>query len=171
MEERGRLPQERRRDDFVHHHRPHPGRVRVRDGAARLQAGADPARRPARIFLRRGRGPGRRSEIGDSLPGLRKLCEGAALLALPNQEALELAAAFAEDAPDGLLDAVPGARTLLLLYDPDELDPDRLDLSRRSEPPPPRMVRLAACYDGEDLDEVARELGLSRKETIRRHVE
>ena len=105
------------------------------------------------------------------MPGLRKLCEGAALLSLPNQEALDLAAALALDPPDGLLDAVPGARTLLLLYDPDQLDPDRLDLSRRSEPPPPRVVRLQACYDGADLDEVARELGLSREETIRRHVE
>jgi len=105
------------------------------------------------------------------LPGLRKLCDGAALLSLPNQEALDLAAALALDPPDGLLDAVPGARTLLLLYDPDQLDPDRLDLSRRSEPPPPRVVRLQACYDGADLDAVARELGLSREQMIRRHVE
>ena len=105
------------------------------------------------------------------MPGLRKLCDGAALLSLPNQEALDLAAALAEDPPEGLLDAVPGARTLLLLYDPEQLDPDRLDLSRRSEPPPPRLVRLPACYDGADLDEVARELGLSREQMIRRHVE
>jgi len=31
---------------------------------------------------------------------------------------------------------------VLVLYDPEQLDPDRLDLSRRSEPPPPRLVRL-----------------------------
>jgi KipI family sensor histidine kinase inhibitor len=105
------------------------------------------------------------------LPELHKLCEGAALLSLPNREALELASALAEDPPDGLLDAVPGARTLLLLYDPDELDPARLDLSRRSAPPPPRIVRLQACYDGADLDDVARELGVSRQEVVRRHAE
>jgi KipI family sensor histidine kinase inhibitor len=102
---------------------------------------------------------------------MRKLCEGAALLSLPNREALRLAAALAADPPDGLLDAVPGARTLLLLYDPEELDLHRLDLSGRSEPPAPRIVRLPACYDGEDLDEVARELGIGREDAIRQHVE
>jgi KipI family sensor histidine kinase inhibitor len=105
------------------------------------------------------------------LPELRKLCEGAALISLPNQEALDLASALAEDPPEGLLDAVPGARTLLLLYDPEVLDPARLDLSRRSAPPPPRTVRLPACYDGADLDEVARELGVTPYEVVRRHVD
>jgi hypothetical protein len=52
------------------------------------------------------------------LPELRKLCEGAALITLPNEDALGLAAALTENPPDGLLDAVPGAQTLLLLYDP-----------------------------------------------------
>ena len=105
------------------------------------------------------------------MPELRKLCEGAALLSLRNQDALDLAAALANDPPEGFLDAVPGARTLLLLYDPDVLDPARLDLSRRSRRPAPRMVRLQACYDGADLDEVARELGATREEVVRRHAE
>ena len=56
------------------------------------------------------------------MPELQKLCDGAALLSLPNQQALDLAASLADDPPEGLLDAVPGARTLLLLYDPDLLD-------------------------------------------------
>src|SRR5207302_1839234 len=81
-----------------------------------------------------------------------------------------LAAAFAEDPPGGLLDAVPGARTLLLLYDPDLLDIEGLDLSRRGDRPPPRVIRLQACYDGADLDEVARELGMRREEVVRGHV-
>jgi len=105
------------------------------------------------------------------LPELQKLCDGAALLSIANQDALDLAAAFAEDPPEGLLDAVPGARTLLLLYDPGLLDIERLDLSRRGARPPPRVVRLQACYDGADLDEVARELGMRREELVRRHLE
>ena len=102
---------------------------------------------------------------------LQKLCAGAALLSLPNPEALALAAALADDPPDGLFDAVPGARTLLLLYDPDLFDPARLRRSRRAEGRPPRAVRLQARYDGADLDEVAQALGISRAEAIRRHVE
>ena len=70
---------------------------------------------------------------------LRKLCDGAALLSIANQDALDLAAAFAEDPPEGLLDAVPGARTLLLLYDPELLDIEGLDLSRRGDRPTPRV--------------------------------
>jgi KipI family sensor histidine kinase inhibitor len=105
------------------------------------------------------------------LPDLRKLCPGAALVSLPNQHALDLAASLADDPPEGLLDAVPGARTLLLIYDPDLLDVKRLDLSRRADRPASRVVRIKACYDGADLDEVARELGIAREEVIRRHVE
>jgi KipI family sensor histidine kinase inhibitor len=105
------------------------------------------------------------------LPELRKLCEGAALLAMRNEDALELASALADDPPEGFLDAVPGARTLLLLYDPHLLDPARLDLSRRWRRPDSRVVRLQACYDGADLEEVARELRLTRDEVVRRHIE
>ena len=105
------------------------------------------------------------------MPELQKLCDGAALLSIANKDALDLAAAFADDPPEGLLDAVPGARTLLLLYDPELLDIERLDLSRRGERPPPRVVRLQACYDGADLDDVARELGMRREELVRRHLE
>ena len=105
------------------------------------------------------------------MPELRKLCAGAALLSMPNAEALALAAALAADPPDGYLDAVPGAQTLLVLYDPDVLDPARLRLPRPSEAPRARVVRLQARYDGADLDEVARELGAAREEVVRRHVQ
>ncbi|HYS07363.1 MAG TPA: urea amidolyase family protein [Myxococcales bacterium] len=103
------------------------------------------------------------------MPELHNLCAGAALLSMPNAEALAVAAALAARRPEGFLDAVPGAQTLLLLYDPDRLDPARLRLPAASEAPRPRAVRLQARYDGEDLDEVARELGASRAEVIRRH--
>ena len=90
---------------------------------------------------------------------------------MPNAEALALAAALAADPPDGFLDAVPGAQTLLLLYDPELLDPAQLRMPAAPRAPPPRVVRLQARYDGADLDEVARELGISRDEAVRRHVQ
>ncbi|HEY5676518.1 MAG TPA: allophanate hydrolase subunit 1, partial [Myxococcales bacterium] len=102
---------------------------------------------------------------------LQKLCAGAALLTLPNARALDLAAALAARPPEGFFDAVPGARTLLLLYDPERFDPARLDLSLRGQRPAPRTVRLRACYDGPDLGEVARELGLSQQDLVRLHAE
>ena len=105
------------------------------------------------------------------MPELQKLCAGAALFSIPNAEAVALAAALAADPPDGFLDAVPGAQTLLLLYDADHLDPAHLRLPAPSEAPPPRVVHLQACYDGADLEEVARQLGISRDEAIRRHVQ
>jgi KipI family sensor histidine kinase inhibitor len=105
------------------------------------------------------------------LPELQKLCAGAALFSMPNAEALALSTAMAASPPDGFLDAVPGARTLLLLYDPDLLDPAQLRLPAPSEAPRPRVVRLQARYDGADLEEVARELGITRDEAVRRHVE
>jgi len=52
------------------------------------------------------------------LAELHRLCAGAALFTLPNLHALDLAAALAARPPDGFFDAVPGARTLLVLYDP-----------------------------------------------------
>ncbi|HET9752450.1 MAG TPA: carboxyltransferase domain-containing protein, partial [Myxococcales bacterium] len=102
---------------------------------------------------------------------LRKLCAGAALFTLPNARALDLAAALASRPPDGFFDAVPGARTLLLLYDPERFDPARLDLSLRGQRPAPRTVRLRACYDGPDLAGVALELGAPVEEVVRRHAE
>jgi KipI family sensor histidine kinase inhibitor len=105
------------------------------------------------------------------LPELRRLCAGAALFELPNPDALDLAAALLDDPPDGFFDAVPGAQTLLVLYDPDRLDPARLDLGRKALRPPPRTLELTAVYDGADLDDVAREVSVSRAELVRRHVE
>jgi KipI family sensor histidine kinase inhibitor len=88
---------------------------------------------------------------------------------MPNAQALDLAASLAADPPEGLLEAVPGARTLLLLYDPDLLDPGEIDPSRTEQRPLPRTVRLRACYDGPDLEEVAGELGVTAAEVVRRH--
>jgi KipI family sensor histidine kinase inhibitor len=87
-------------------------------------------------------------------------------------EPQSLAAALTEAAPSGLLDAVPGARTLLVLFDPEGFDPSQLASLRPSaRVAEPRTVRLRAVYDGADLDAVAAELGISAAEVVRRHAE
>src|SRR5437762_2478487 len=86
---------------------------------------------------------------------MRALVDGAVLLELPNAEALALAAALLAEPPEGFLDAVPGARTLLVLF-----EPERFDVSVLSKPlpaaarAPSRTVKLQAVYDGPDLQEL-----------------
>jgi KipI family sensor histidine kinase inhibitor len=107
------------------------------------------------------------------------LADGAALLRMPNAAALDLASALADRPPAGFLDAVPGACTLLVLFDPDLLDHDALAeaLARagssrgRAEA---RTVRLQASYggaDGPDLAPLSRETGVSESELVRLHAE
>ena len=80
---------------------------------------------------------------------MRLLADGAVLLELSNADALDLAAALAADPPAGFLDAVPGARTLLVLFDPDRFDPALLAKPLpESARAPPRTVTLQAAYDG-----------------------
>lgn len=76
---------------------------------------------------------------------------------------------------DGIVDAVPGARTVLLVVDPARLDPHRL----AADLPGWRLVEGAATalgplevpvvYDGQDLPDVARLTGLPVTEIIERH--
>jgi allophanate hydrolase subunit 1 len=106
------------------------------------------------------------------LAELRHLADGAALLALPNAQALDLAAALSQEAPPGLLDAIPGARTLLVLFDPDRFDPAALEGMRAAARPlEPRTVRLRACYDGPDLEEIARDAKVAAAELARLHAQ
>jgi KipI family sensor histidine kinase inhibitor len=100
---------------------------------------------------------------------LLELADGASLLELPNAEALELAAALCADPPAGLFEAVPGARTLLLLFDPDLFDPSSLQRARRAALPEPRLLRLRAVYDGPDLAELSVHSGLAASELVRLH--
>ena len=91
--------------------------------------------------------------------------------------------------PAGLVDAVPGARTLLLVVaTPARLttvsatlagllrDPPRPDVVDPSRTPgttargaTPGVVEIAVRYDGPDLDEVARLTGLSPAEVVAAH--
>jgi KipI family sensor histidine kinase inhibitor len=103
---------------------------------------------------------------------MRMLADGALLLELSNADALDLAAALTVAPPPGFLDAVPGARTLLVLFDPARFDPSSLDAVRKSAPrPPPRTVRLRAVYDGEDLPAIAAQTGLAIPELVRLHTQ
>ena len=94
-------------------------------------------------------------------PALRHVVDGAVLVEYPgapdaeaNRSAIAIAAALARRPPPGLLDAIPSARTLLLLFDPDLLDHSAAEeLLLRIEPlqqgVEPRTVRLPALYGGD----------------------
>lgn len=78
---------------------------------------------------------------------------------------------------DGYLEAIPSYRSLLVFYDParaiykdverhiHQLAPGGIS-AEASEGP---LKEVPTVYDGEDLDEVAHETGLSRREVIARH--
>ena len=90
-------------------------------------------------------------------------------------EVLGLYAALQDKMPDGVVDVVPAARTLLVVTDPEvtslssvvhaiertEPRQDRLDSSE--------LLEIPVTYDGEDLDEAARLLGCDAAELVRRH--
>lgn len=86
----------------------------------------------------------------------------------------------------GLVEAVPGARTVLVVVDPDRLDLGWLAAELPTwplgdaEPAEPADTGAAAAggtldvpvvYDGQDLPEVARLTGLPADEVVRRHTE
>ena len=73
-------------------------------------------------------------------------------------------------------DAIPAARSLLVVYDPLRTERDLVAAAvERSALPPPgvearaRLLRLPVVYDGEDLDDVAQRAGLPPSELARRH--
>jgi KipI family sensor histidine kinase inhibitor len=75
----------------------------------------------------------------------------------------------------GIVDVVPGERTVLVVTDPARCDLDRL-AARLPELPLPESaygdappVEIPVVYDGADLDEVAKLTGLSREEVAERH--
>ena len=117
-------------------------------------------------------------------PEVRHVVDGAVLLEYPgladaeaNRAAVAVARALARRRPPGLLDAIPGARTLLVLFDPEVLDhASAEELLLRIEPlersAEPRTVRLAALYGGDagpDLEALAHRAGVSGEELVRLH--
>ncbi|MGN6575691.1 MAG: 5-oxoprolinase subunit B family protein, partial [Nocardioides sp.] len=90
-------------------------------------------------------------------------------------EVLSLYGALVDDPPEGVVDLVPAARTLLLRLDPDRTDVEKVRSSlrgRRSAPEaPPRggTVEVPVRYDGEDLAEVGRLTGLGERGVVGAH--
>ena len=103
---------------------------------------------------------------------MQLLTDGAALLDLPNADALELATALTAAPPQGFLDAIPGAKTLLVLFDPACFDLATLTSTRGSMVhPPSRTHRLRALYDGEDLPAISAQSGIAVAELVRLHTQ
>lgn len=77
--------------------------------------------------------------------------------------------------PEGVLDVVPAARTVLVTFDPEVLAPsDVLAWLSAAEPDhsaaePGRAVEIPVVYGGPDLAEVARILGITEADVVRRH--
>lgn len=83
--------------------------------------------------------------------------------------------ALEENPPEGVVDLVPAARTLLLRLDPETADPAAIErVVRDTQPSGERrgtgeLLRVPVTYDGEDLAEVARLTGLTEREVVAEH--
>jgi KipI family sensor histidine kinase inhibitor len=90
-----------------------------------------------------------------------------------NRAAVSLSRRLAALPGRGLLDAIPAARTVLVVFDPAGFSRRRLEEIARRAPESgggaARLFRIPAVYDGEDLSEVARAAGLAPEELARRH--
>jgi KipI family sensor histidine kinase inhibitor len=104
----------------------------------------------------------------------RRYGEQAALLDCDSLDQMSAARATVEAAAiPGVIELVPGARSLLVVAEPPVLDRVRtlLDGADLAHPPSgsPREVTLDVHYDGEDLAMVARDAGLSEKDVVGLH--
>jgi KipI family sensor histidine kinase inhibitor len=76
---------------------------------------------------------------------------------------------------EGVVDVVLAYHTAAVFADPDRLDPEELErrlrsiVPERGEGPNGSLITLPVLYDGEDLTEVARRVGLTVDEVIARH--
>lgn len=102
--------------------------------------------------------------------------DGALLVELPSLDAvLGMLRALERTRPAGVVDLVPAARTVAIVLDPRVLSPASARAwAERTEPEPvaaagEEVVELPVHYDGDDLDEVARLLGVSSREVVERH--
>jgi KipI family sensor histidine kinase inhibitor len=87
-----------------------------------------------------------------------------------------LDAALRADPIEGVHECVPTCRALLVIFDPERTAADALgdELRRRTlAPPAPEAPRgrhvVPVCYDGADLDDVARACGLQRDDVVGLH--
>jgi KipI family sensor histidine kinase inhibitor len=103
---------------------------------------------------------------------VRSAGEHGALLELPdNAAAVRVARRLASE--PGLVDVVPGHRTVLVTWDDEP--PELIELAEAAlrddeAAPTGAFVEIPVRYDGPDLDEVARLTALSPEEVAARHV-
>ncbi|HYZ90546.1 MAG TPA: 5-oxoprolinase subunit PxpB [Myxococcales bacterium] len=117
-------------------------------------------------------------------PALRHVVDGAVLLEWPgardddaNAKAVAIAIALTDQRPRGVLDAVPGARTLLVLFDPELIAHQAAEqLLLRIEPAKlqarSRTITLPTVYggvQGPDLEALAQRARASVDELVRAH--
>lgn len=90
-------------------------------------------------------------------------------------DVLRLYSALEHDRPEGVVDLVPAARTLLVVTDPAITSlPAVAQAIRRTPPREDRMssgdlLEIPVTYDGEDLAEAGRLLGCDEADLVRRH--
>ena len=88
---------------------------------------------------------------------------------------LALYAELVDDVPEGVVDLVPAARTLMLRIDPARTDPDKVGrVVRDLDPRAGRhldesLLEVPVTYDGEDLAEVGRLTGLGERGVVEAH--
>jgi KipI family sensor histidine kinase inhibitor len=91
------------------------------------------------------------------------------------EDVLALYAALVDQRPDGVVDIVPGARTVLLVTDPACVPLSAVETAvrrvtpRRDRRDTGELVEIPVAYDGEDLADVAALLTLEPAEVVRRH--
>jgi KipI family sensor histidine kinase inhibitor len=131
----------------------------------RSPAPRPPAKRPAR-------GP-RLHPLGDAAA----LVEiGSRVDTALNTRAIGLAAALRKRR--GVREAIPGYASVTLHYEPEQVTFEQLQATvrnlvraRPAPPVPGRLHRIPVIYDGPDLEDAARALGLGVAELIRLHTE
>ncbi|RUR03613.1 5-oxoprolinase/urea amidolyase family protein [Labedella endophytica] len=90
-------------------------------------------------------------------------------------ETLALAASLETNPLAGVVDVVPGARTLLITFRPSAALAERVAAEVRTRPldaidaGDAPLRRIPVRYNGEDLAEVAKQLGMTADEVVRRH--
>lgn len=115
--------------------------------------------------------------MSSSRPRIRAYGRSALLVELDTlDQVLGLHAELGRNPPQGLMETVPAARTLLVSFDPRATTPSAIAAEvRRRQVGEHRLdvgreVEIPVRYDGEDLHEVAAVIGRHPREVVRRHL-